>query len=114
MRAFLRSLALCGPLASTPCLAADVPPADAAAQPPSNRELAQAHFARGIGEYRAKRYKDAIDAFLLANDLYPSAAISFIIARAYESLQYPAGALRFYRDYLRRAPGASDAAQISK
>lgn len=113
MRAFL-CLALCGILASAPCLAADATPADAPAQPQSNRELAQTHFARGIEEYRAKRYKDAIDAFLLANDLYPSAAISFNIARAYENLQYPAGALRFYRDYLRRDPGAADAAQISK
>lgn len=114
MRAFLGCFTLCGILASAPCLAADATPADAPAQPQSNRELARAHFARGIEEYRAKRYKDAIDAFLLANDLYPSAAISFNIARAYESLQYPAGALRFYRDYLRRDPGAADAAQISK
>jgi len=114
MRALFRCFALCGVLSSAPCLAADATPQDGPAQPPSNRELAQGHFARGIGEYRAKRYKDAIDAFLLANDLYPSAAISFNIARAYESLQYPAGALRFYRDYLRRDPAAADAAQISK
>jgi tetratricopeptide (TPR) repeat protein len=114
MGAFLRCFALCGILSSAPCLASDATPAEGPAQAQSNRELAQAHFARGIAEYRAKRYKDAIDAFLLANDLYPSGAISFNIARAYESLQYPAGALRFYRDYLRRDPGASDAAQISK
>src|SRR5215468_8547408 len=114
MRAFLLRCALCGVLSSAPCLASDATAPDSPAQPQSNRELAQAHFARGIGEYRAKRYKDAIDAFLLANDLYPSAAISFNIARAYESLQYPAGALRFYRDYLRRDPGASDAAPISR
>src|SRR4051812_9934015 len=107
MRKFIRSLALCGLLSSAPCLASDATPAAGPAQPQSNRELAQAHFARGIEEFRARRYKDAIDAFLLANDLYPSAAISFNIARAYESLQYPSGALRFYRDYLRRDPGAA-------
>jgi tetratricopeptide (TPR) repeat protein len=114
MRSFLRCLALCGLLVSTPCPAADAPPTSAAQQDPSNREQAKGHFERGIKEFRAKHYKDAIDAFLLAYDLYPSAAISFNIARAYESLQYPSGALRFYRDYLRRDPGASDAAQISK
>src|SRR5689334_18846666 len=114
MRAVLRCFALCGVLSSAPSLASEATPPPDSAQPQSNRELAQTHFARGISEYRAKRYKDAIDAFLLANDLYPSAAISFNIARAYESLQYPAGALRFYRDYLRRDPAASDAAQISK
>jgi tetratricopeptide (TPR) repeat protein len=114
MRAFLRCFALCAVLSSAPCLASDATPADSPAQPQANRELAQAHFARGIQEYRARRYKDAIDAFLLANDLYPSAAISFNVARAYEKLEYPAGALRFYRDYLRREPGASDGAQIAK
>src|SRR5215471_17189568 len=114
MRGCLRRLALCGLLASAPCLASDPAAQQSPEQPQSNRELAQAHFARGIEEFRAKRYKDAIDTFLLANDLFPSAAISFNIARAYESLQYPAGALRFYRDYLRRDPGAADAAQISK
>ena len=114
MRALLPCFALCAALSSAPCLASDATPADDPAQPRANRELAQEHFERGIGEFRAKRYKDAIDAFLLANELYPSAAISFNIARAYENLQYPAGALRFYRDYLRRDPGASDAAQISR
>jgi tetratricopeptide (TPR) repeat protein len=114
MRAVLRCFALCAVLSSAPCLASDATPASSHEQPQTSRELAQAHFARGIGEYRARRYKDAIDAFLLANDLYPSAAISFNIARAYENLQDPAGALRFYRDYLRREPAASDAAQISR
>lgn len=114
MRRFASCLALGGLLTSAPCFASEATAPVAAAEAQSSRQQAEGHFARGIQEFRAKRYKDAIDAFLLANDLYPSAAISFNIARAYESLQYPAGALRFYRDYLRRDPSASDAAQIAK
>jgi len=82
------------------------------ASPAANKELAKGHFERGIEAFRADRYKDAIDAFLDANRIYPSAAISFNIAKAYEKLDDAAGALRFFRDYLRREPEAPDHDQI--
>jgi len=44
--------------------------------------------------------------------LAPSAPLSFNIARAYEKLADDAGALRWYRDYLRRNPEASNAATV--
>lgn len=88
------------------------PAAPALDTPAANKELARGHFERGIEAFRADRHKDAIDAFLDANRLYPSAAISFNIARAYEKLDDVPGALRFFRDYLRREPEAADREQI--
>ena len=44
--------------------------------------------------------------------MVPSAALSFNIANAYEKSAQPAAALRWYRDYLRRAPDAADRAQV--
>jgi len=82
----------------------------AAAQDDSSAAKARAElfFKNGIKAYRHHHYKDAIDAFLQAHHVYPSPTLSFNAARAYEKLQDNAGALRFYRAYLRQAPDASD------
>jgi tetratricopeptide (TPR) repeat protein len=114
MRTLLRFALWCLLLGSLCFIFATEAAAESAGEPRPNKERAQVHFERGIEEFRAERYKAAIDAFLLANDLYPSSAISFNIARAYESLGDASGALRFYRDYLRRTSAAPDAAQIAK
>jgi len=110
--------ALCAVLLCTPLLplraaraadaTASTAPSDAA------KARAQELLSQGIDAFRARRYKPAIDAFLAANELYPSAAISFNLARAYESLDDAASALRFYRDYLYRSPGAADAERIGQ
>lgn len=106
-------------LPATLCAALLCPPASAAASSASDtadsvKSRAQEQLARGIDAFRARRYKPAIDAFLAANELYPSAAISFNLARAYESMKDAPAALRFYRDYLRRAPNAPDAERIGQ
>ncbi len=75
---------------------------------------ARRHYAAGVEAYEAARFKDAIDEFLEANRLAPSPALSFNIARAYEKLGDHAGALGFYRDYLRRAPEAEDRGQVGQ
>lgn len=77
------------------------------------KDLAKQHLDRGVLAFREGRYKDAIDQFLEANRTYPSASTSFNIAKAYEKLGDDAGALSFFRDYLRRGPTASDRDQIS-
>jgi tetratricopeptide (TPR) repeat protein len=67
-----------------------------------------------VALFDRKKYKDAIDAFLEANRLFPSPTLSFNAAKAYEKMGDSAGALRFYRDYLRRKPDASDLADVEK
>ncbi|MEZ4225983.1 MAG: PEGA domain-containing protein [Polyangiaceae bacterium] len=76
------------------------------------KSRAEAHFHRGIEAYKAGRFKDAIDSFLDAHREYPSPTLSFNAALAYEKLGDSAGALRFYREYLRQNPDAQDKATV--
>jgi tetratricopeptide (TPR) repeat protein len=87
-----------------------------AQQPPSEEVQAEARarLREGVKAYEAKRYKDAVDAFLAANRLVPNPGLSFNTAKAYEKLGDSAGALSFFRDYLRRAPDASDRADVER
>ncbi len=94
-------------------LAADTPPATnpvtSAAQ---SRQLAEAKYEEGVTAYRAERYVDAVRSFLEADAISPSAALSYNIARAYEKLSDDAQTLRWYRNYLRLTPTASNAAEV--
>ncbi|HEX7671787.1 MAG TPA: PEGA domain-containing protein [Polyangiaceae bacterium] len=83
-------------------------PGSGAAQP---AELARMRYRQGVDAYRGGRYRESIDYFLEADALAPSAALSYNIARAYEKIDDPGAALRWYRDYLRRAPDAKDRAE---
>jgi tetratricopeptide (TPR) repeat protein len=78
---------------------------NAVAQEPADpRGDGKALYAQGADAYRAGRYARAIELFLAADALAPSAPLSFNVARAYEKLGDAAKALRYYRDYVRRAP----------
>ncbi|HEX6271731.1 MAG TPA: PEGA domain-containing protein [Polyangiaceae bacterium] len=87
-------------------------PAGDASISESRRADAKARYEQGAAAYAAGRFKDAVDLFLEADALAPSAPLSFNIARAYEKLGDDSGALRWYRDYLRRAPDAANAKDV--
>jgi tetratricopeptide (TPR) repeat protein len=87
-------------------------PAAAAPKDDAAKSRARVHFEKGITAYREGRFKDAIDAFLDAHREYPSPTLSFNTARAYEKMGDSAGALRFYREYLRQNAAASDKATV--
>lgn len=87
---------------------ASAPVAGAAAA----KDKARQRYREGAAAFERGRYKDAIDLFLEADRLVPSAALSFNIARAYEKLGDDAATLRWYRDYLRRAGEPKDAAEV--
>jgi tetratricopeptide (TPR) repeat protein len=74
-------------------------------------DAARRHYDAGVAAYSAARFEEAVSEFLAADRLAPRAALSYNIARAYDKLGDVAKALRFYRDYLRRAPQASNAAE---
>jgi tetratricopeptide (TPR) repeat protein len=105
-------------LAITPSVLAEPPAAAQAApaeqSPEARKALAQKHLEKGVAHFDRKRYKDAIDAFLEANRLFPSPTLSFNAAKAYERMGDSAGSLRFYRDYLRRKPDAADRRDVEK
>lgn len=86
--------------------------ADPSAPNDEQRSEAKARYEAGVAAYTAGRYKDAVDLFLAADRLAPSSPLSFNIARAYEKLGDDSGALRFYRDYLRRTPDAQNANDV--
>jgi tetratricopeptide (TPR) repeat protein len=65
-------------------------------------------YRQGVDAYNVGNFHVAVDYFLEADQLAPNAALSFNIARAYEKMNDVAAALRWYRDYLRRAPEAPD------
>jgi tetratricopeptide (TPR) repeat protein len=98
---------------SARALAAE-PPAGPAAGPDARLAEAKARYEQGVEAYAAGRFKDAVDLFLDADRISPSAPLSFNIARAYEKLGDDSGALRWYRDYLRRAPGAPNAKAVEE
>src|SRR5260221_3821714 len=90
-----------------------VPSAAGASDPPNVVEAHEKYHAGALA-YSEGRYNDAIDLFLEADRLAPSAALSFDIARGYEKLKDSSGALRWYRDYLRRADHPSDEAEVQR
>ena len=94
--------------------AADAPPAEGNDTQASDarRAEAKAKYEQGAAAYSAGRFKDAVDLFLEADALAPSAPLSFNIARAYEKLGDDSGSLRWYRDYLRRSPDAPNAKDV--
>jgi tetratricopeptide (TPR) repeat protein len=73
---------------------------------------AKSKYEQGVELYRNERYADAVQLFLEADALSPSAALSFNIARAYEKLADDAATLRWYRNYLRLNPEAPNGAEV--
>jgi hypothetical protein len=109
------------PQASAAPPSASVPPPAANTAPPSAEAAADARlneakrkFDEGVRAFGERRYADAAQAFREADAIQPSAALSFNIARAYERLEDVPAALRWYRDYLRRSPQATNRASVEQ
>jgi tetratricopeptide (TPR) repeat protein len=105
---------------SNPAAAAAAPLQPPAEEPAAALDAEQAlarakqRYAEGVAAYDRKLYKDAIDLFLEADRLAPSANLSFNMARAYEKLRDTEHTLARYRDYLRRAPDAPDRTRVER
>lgn len=77
------------------------------------KERARLLFEKGANAYRDGHFYDAVDIFLETNRLYPNPKLSFNVGKAFEGLGNQAGALRYYREYLRRMPDAPDKKEVS-
>jgi tetratricopeptide (TPR) repeat protein len=92
--------------------------AQTAASPPDpsseagKRAEGRVRYERGAAAYAAGRFRDAIDLFLQADALAPSAALSFNIARSYEKNGDDASTLQWYRDFRRRDPESTLGAEV--
>lgn len=82
--------------------------------PEGKRAEGKVRYERGAEAYAKGRFTDAIDLFLEADALAPSAALSFNIARAYEKIGDGAQTLRWYRDFRRRAPDAKNGPEVDE
>lgn len=108
-------LAFSGLLAlSTPALAQSNEMAPDPSSEAGKRAEGKARYERGAEAYSAGRFKDAIDLFLQADALAPSAALSFNIARAYEKIGDDAASLQWFRDFRRRAPDAKNGPEVDE
>ena len=76
------------------------------------KDRARLLFQQGVAAYRAGKYYEAVEIFLDTQRIYPDTQLCFNVARAYENLGNGAAALRYYRDYLRRADRPSDGEDV--
>lgn len=100
------------PLFAETNAAGTMPSGGATTAPDKVPPIARTRYDEGIQAYKAGRYKDAVDLFIEADRLAPSAALSFNVARAYGKIGDTENSLAWYRDYLRRAPDAKDRAEV--
>lgn len=83
---------------------------------PSDEAVVRAReaYAGAVKAYEQRRYKDAIDWFIRADQLSPNPAFSFNIGIAYEDMGDAALALRYYRAYVRQVPDAADRDDVDR
>jgi hypothetical protein len=84
----------------------------ARAQPPDATSQARQHFTRGKELYAGGEYRGAIAEFAAADKLAPSPLLEFNIALCHERLGERAEAVRRYKAYLERVPGADNRSAV--
>ncbi len=67
------------------------------------KDRARLLFQDGVAAYRAGRFYEAVELFLETQRIYPDTQLFFNVARAYENLGNEGAALRYNREYQRRA-----------
>jgi tetratricopeptide (TPR) repeat protein len=79
----------------------------------ARREQAKTLFERGVSLYRDERYREALNYFIGAQNLYANKTITFNIARTCERIKDVPCALRNYREYRRAAQNANDLDEVA-
>jgi tetratricopeptide (TPR) repeat protein len=72
------------------------------------------HYQRGKVFYDIAKYGEAIEEYQKAYLISPDPVMLFNIAQAYRNWDKPEEAARFYRNYLRNAPTATNRADVEK
>lgn len=105
---------ICVAMASASSRAFAGDPGHDSTTPQTRAATAEVRHRAGVAAFAKGHYQDAIDLFLEANRLRPSAALSFNVARCHEQLDDASSALAWYRDYLRRSDHPSDGKQVAR
>jgi len=101
-------------------LSATPPPAQAPAQavapalPPEEAERFKALFTEGEQLFGKGDAAGAVRAFREADRIRQTPEVAWDLARCHEKLREPALVAYYYRQYLRRAPGAHDALEVAE
>lgn len=91
-----------------------VPAGRAHAQTDSQKQSAKEHFEKASRLYDVGRYQDAIEEYQKAYLNVEDPVFLFNIAQCYRLSDRPVEAVRFYRNYLRRAPAAPNRADVER
>ncbi|MCC6525329.1 MAG: PEGA domain-containing protein [Polyangiaceae bacterium] len=78
----------------------------------AEREVARRKYADGEKAFDQKRYRDAVELFLDADRIIADPAFAFNLSETYHALNDSPRALRWAREYLKRAPDAPDRADM--
>ncbi|MBI4956798.1 MAG: PEGA domain-containing protein [Myxococcales bacterium] len=78
----------------------------------AEREVARRKYADGEKAFDQKRYRDAVELFLDADRIIADPAFAFNLSETYHALKDSPRALRWAREYLKRAPDAPDRADM--
>lgn len=78
------------------------------------KEQAKEHFDKARKLYDVGRYAEAIEEYQKVYLLIDDPTTLYNIAQAYRLWDKPDEAIRFYRNYLRRSPGAVNRAEVEK
>lgn len=85
-------------------------PATARAAP--SEDLAKEEFNAGRAAYEREQYAEAVEHFLAAEHIRPAPQLDYNIGLAYEALHETAMALRYYRQFLAKAPHAVNREEV--
>lgn len=81
---------------------------------PIAQAKAKAHYSRGVKHYDLAEYPQALEAFKEAYRAADEPAFLFNIAQCHRKLGQHDEAVTFYKNYLRRAPGAPNRAEVER
>jgi hypothetical protein len=93
------------------------PPPPAAAPPPpsdENLEVAKQHFAAGRDAYSRQDFTTAVKEFKMAQAIKPSPVLDYNIGLAYEGLNRPKAATKYYQRYLAEKPDAQNRPEVEQ
>src|SRR6476620_3168172 len=79
-----------------------------------DKAAARQAYVEGSKFYDLNQYTEALEAFKRAYWNYEDPVILYNIAQCHRALKHKAEAIDFYRSYLRKAPDASNRAEVQR
>jgi tetratricopeptide (TPR) repeat protein len=78
----------------------------------ADHDSARDHYVKGTRAYELGLYEEAIAEYMAAYKIKDDPALLFNLGQAHRLANHPAEALRFYKTYLAKVPGATNRAEV--